>query len=549
MSIFLLLTLTLLNNGIILSLRPWISEHPTHNDAFGAKNNTAIENDNNYEELTYPPIIGNNNNTTNNKVVNITLSHNYINFSCEVFSIKNARVLNGSIPGPTIVVNAGDTLNIFYTNEMEEQKGIPIGALNTYRYMDETNLHFHGGHVSGDLPSDDIRMKIPPGSSFQYTTKFPSSHMPGTHWIHPHVHGSSALHVSNGAALALIVKDPPNYLPTVIEEANDILMLFQDFDLQRTQNIANEMGDTKFSYGPGSSSNFSKFKATLVNGQFKPYIKTMTNEWMRWRVIYAGHNTQPLNLKIMANNKKCKMILLSKDGIYIQDFPRPISIAPIPTGGRADLMVSCIKAGTYKVHVFDEDALTIQVSGISKSQTKDLPTWTPNYPSYLNNLLDRNATADCTCNTIFEECTSVKENDPFLGCVNDVPFSYKEYVHSIEIGKIIHRNINPDRHSYHQHVYPFQFIRYTQEYQPLIPQYVHEYFKVGDWHDVIQMWGLQGNVEIRFHPREHLGLLMIHCHRLTHEDRGMMSWEWLYDNGDGTCQCDERFGSNNIFSP
>jgi len=151
--------------------------------------------------------------------------------------------------------------------------------------------------------------------------------MPGTHWVHPHVHGAAALHVSNGAALALIVKDPPNYLPSVIEESKEVLMLLQDFDLGRTQAVADEMKDGKFSFGPGR--NGSNFNHRTVNGQYKPEVSARPNEWMRWRIIYAGHNTHAMDVRIRDEN--CEMFLLAKDGIYIQDFPRPITVAHIPT--------------------------------------------------------------------------------------------------------------------------------------------------------------------------------------------------------------------------
>jgi len=483
-------------------------------------------------ELTFPPIIDN----AVNGVLNMDLAHRYTDFDGEVFSMKNARLLNGILPGPTIKVNAGDTLKILYKNEMEDQ-GLPVGPENTFRYMDYTNLHFHGGHVSGELPSDDIRMKISPGSSYQYQTTFPTTHMPGTHWVHPHVHGSAALHVSNGAALALIVKDPPNYLPSVIEEAKEVLMVLQDFDLARTSTIVNEMGDTKFSYGSGT--NGSNYLTRLVNGQYRPEVNARPNEWMRWRVIYAGHNNQAMNLRI--SDEECEMVLLAKDGLYIQDFPRPITLAPIPTGGRADLMVRCTIPGTYSVTTFNDNSatLTIQVSGSALSSSP-LPSWTPDYPPYLENLLSTPVDNDCTCDTKFGECPTVQPGDPFLGCVNDLPFTSKKNIHSIELGKVVERRTNPTRHSYHQHVYPFQFVKYSQVDQSEITQEVKDYFKFGDWHDVIQMVGLEGNVELRFHPREHLGLLMLHCHRLTHEDRGMMSWENVYDSGDRTCDCDVR---------
>lgn len=485
-------------------------------------------------ELTFPPIIDN----AVNGVLDMNLFHRYAEFSSEVFSMTNARLLNGNLPGPTIKVNAGDTLRILYKNEMEDQ-GLPVGEQNTFRYMDRSNLHFHGGHVSGELPSDDIRMSISPGSSYQYQTTFPSTHMPGTHWVHPHVHGSAALHVSNGAALALIVKDPPKYLPSVIEEAEDMLLLIQEFDLIRTKNVADQMGDKKFGYGTGTGPVF-KSNVMMVNGQYMPHVKVRPKAWMRWRIVYAGHNTNPLDFAI--NSWRCEMVLLAKDGIYIQDFPRPITVAPIPTGGRADLMVRCSKKGTYTATTFGGDTLTIQVSGPTVSSVS-LPTWTPAYPPYLDDLLDTPPTRDCTCDSKFDECSSVGPDDPFLGCINDVPFSEEESIHSIELGKVVDRRTNPTTHSYHQHVYPFQFVRYSQTNQTNIAQGVQDYFRVGDWHDVIQVTGLQGNVELRFHPREHLGLLMLHCHRLTHEDRGMMSWEYVYDSEDGVCDCNVRLNT------
>jgi len=481
-------------------------------------------------ELTFPPIIDN----AVNGVLDMDLAHRYADFEGDMFRMTNARLLNGILPGPTIKVNAGDTLRILYKNEMTDQK-LPETAENAYGYMDHTNLHFHGGHVSGELPSDDVRLKIPPGDSYQYQTTFPTTHMPGTHWVHPHVHGSSALQVSNGAALALIVKDPPNYLPSIIEQAKEVLMVLMDIDLERTKKVADAMKDGKFGYGPGRDG--KDYKHRLVNGQYKPEVSARPNEWMRWRVIYAGHNHHPMDVRI--RDKRCEMVLLAKDGIYIQDFPRPITVAPIPTSGRADLMVRCTTPGTYSVTTFSDDdsspTLTIKISGTALPSTS-LPTWTPEYPPYLHNLLTATVEPACTCDSQFSKCG----DNPYLGCINNLPFHANKSIHSIELGKVVERRSNPQEHMYHQHVYPFQFQRYSKVDQPRIATEVKEYFKFGDWHDVIQMVGLEGNVEMRFHPREHLGLLMVHCHRLTHEDRGMMAWENVYDEGKLTCDCDIR---------
>ena len=46
-------------------------------------------------------------------------------------------------------------------------------------------------------------------------------------------------------------------------------------------------------------------------------------------------------------------------------------------------------------------------------------------------------------------------------------------------------------------------------------------------------------VTVRYLPTTHLGRIMLHCHRLDHEDNGMMAQEDVLDpNEGGRCQCD-----------
>jgi len=220
-------------------------------------------------------------------------------------------------------------------------------------------------------------------------------------------------------------------------------------------------------------------------------------------------------------------------------------------------MVRCKEKGMYDVTSMSDKwkdvLITLDVQDASytnnadetsASATADLEPWTPVYPAYLKDLTSVEPTPTCHCDVIFDD--KCGRNDAFQ-CVNDIPFNEDEYTHSIGFGSVVKRLTNANRkHPYHQHVYPYQFIGYkNEEHASGISKEVKEYFKAGDWHDVIMMDGLdedEGLIELRFRPQDHLGLVMLHCHQLTHEDRGMMAWEKVLnvteDNGEFGCVCD-----------
>ena len=195
------------------------------------------------------------------------------------------RGLNGTIPGPTLRIKAGDTLKLTFRNELPDQ-GIEH-VRNQFSSSDESNVHFHGLHVSGELPSDDVTKPVLPGSSYLYVTKLPDNHHPGTHWLHPHRHGSTALQVGGGAALAVIVEDPAGSLPAQVEGAPEVLLVVQQMQLEELKEVARQSGDGLFKVISGAPSR----EFTLVNGEVAPSINVNPGEWTRFRIVYAGELT------------------------------------------------------------------------------------------------------------------------------------------------------------------------------------------------------------------------------------------------------------------
>lgn len=100
---------------------------------------------------------------------------------------------------------------------------VPQTAPDCFHGNNVTNLHYHGSHVSPQPHQDYVLLNLYPEGSTgvptgqdvyavgQYQTDihpFPWNQAEGTHWYHPHKHGSTALQVLNGMSGAMIIEGP-----------------------------------------------------------------------------------------------------------------------------------------------------------------------------------------------------------------------------------------------------------------------------------------------------------------------------------------------------
>lgn len=114
--------------------------------------------------------------------VDVTLTLDVADHTSAAGTITNTRLFNGMLPGPTIRIFPGETLRVNFINNLVE-KGTPVTTTNVYSHPEDTNLHYHGAHVSGELPSDDVTLTLSPGDSYNYESYFPDVHVPGTLWV------------------------------------------------------------------------------------------------------------------------------------------------------------------------------------------------------------------------------------------------------------------------------------------------------------------------------------------------------------------------------
>lgn len=438
----------------------------------------------------------------------------------------------GDVPGNTWMIRPGDRLSVLLKNDLEGSLG--PDALNNFHHPNTTNLHVHGLHVSPIAPADDVLYTVAhPQASAQYEYHILADHSPGTYWYHPHHHGSTLLQAAGGAAGAIVVQDPPGYLSPQLEAMADQVFVVQDLTASKLKFAAKASHDNLFKAERWSSQD----EFLLVNGAPLPVVSAQPGEWQRWRLVMAGMSRY-LNLGFGS----CEAALLAKDGVYIADFPRFVPRVSIPPGGRADLVVRCPAAPAGKamehsitsfkppvdnpgVHTFEGKVLTVQVDGLPMEGTsaKDLQPWAPPVrPEYL--LDTRAREPQCSCSTSMGIGSNSKwiEGHLFAGP--------KSYMHRSPRNALVERKLSGlDKHPYHQHSWHFQL----QE----TPAGDNPYFKAGDWHDTyvnVQ----DSEARVRFQTADFHGPLVVHCHDVSHSDKGMIAVEYVEGESDRNCGCD-----------
>jgi len=435
----------------------------------------------------------------------------------------NTRLLGGSLPGPTLRIRRGEWLYVNFENDLVEQPGTNTRQ-GEFAWPDSTNLHFHGPHISGERPGDDTTLVIDPGESFRFEVFVPEDHMGGIHWMHPHRHGSGALQIGGGAAMVVVIEDREGELPVEVENAEEIILMVQLFDNDTFESrIVPQSRDGLFNLvtANGVDDDFR-----LVNGQYKPTLEIIAGDWQRWRVVFGSWDRNPLDLE-MDTNGVCEMILLSKDGIYINDYPRPIDKYPIPTGGRTDIMVRCRATGQFTVTDYGGDLFTLNVVGPSNGAGIDVSTpategFVFQRPSYLTDLRSSTPTPGCSCDTYLNR-----------NQMNGLSYNPTRFLHTVALGSIVERTIEGvDNHPYHQHVYPFQLQQFFG-----ISSEDNDYYKLGDYHDSLMVRS-SDTVRVRYLANNFVGRMTVHCHRVDHSDRGMLSAEDIVDGG--VCRCSPR---------
>ena len=472
------------------------------------------------------------------------------------------RAYNGSVPGPTLRVRAGDRLQLLLVNDLPPDRGFCDGAweeANRPHGFNATNLHTHGLHVSPAsvyregtgaphrpgaspvLASDDVSLVIGPGTRQRYCLWLPAFHAPGTFWYHPHKHGSVALQVANGLVGALIVEEEPGH--EIVREASDLVWVIHELN--------GENAAALYTRNP-------PLPRFYINGASQPTLRMRPGEVQRWRFINAtGTPAGYGEIKLLDGAGQAQPLhLVAVDGItFYGKAPQSKLAWVMPPGGRADFLVQLSRAGRYRVikdtvrdapPTLRQELAFVEVAGAAMAAV--LPARLPgDRPRYLNPILQ--ATEQPAKVRFRIGLRQPGEHRPCGLHANDFEINEKKYQpgfidHSVSLNAVEQwelTNSSGMLHPFHIHVNPFQVVDGPDHLiDPEAPDAPDNWI----WRDTVGIPpGSQANpgkVRIRTRFLTYHGRYVLHCHFLDHEDLGMMQNVLVRGAGAPPCTPVER---------
>jgi FtsP/CotA-like multicopper oxidase with cupredoxin domain/peroxiredoxin len=431
------------------------------------------------------------------------------------------RSYNGALVGPTLRARPGDNLLVRVINDLpDESPTAHPSSTNGPHNLNTTNLHSHGLHVSPEDNSDNVFLEVAPRSRQDFRFSLPQNHPPGTHWYHPHKHGSVAIQVSSGMAGALIIEGGLDDIKE-IKEAKDRIFVFQQIPYSEIS-AAEPVGKLELEH-------FDRIRfwsslegrQTTINGFKQPVIEMAPGEVERWRFIHAGIAEQlDIALQTANQTKSLKLNAIAADGIALGTI-QPMDFVTLAPGYRWDVLVQApTTPGEY--FVFDlqtspgRPSLRLGEIETTSALARVVVCGTPkNMP-----LPDAAALAHLAP---YKKITSVqnKRRLEFDGAgsvwkINGQQFDPTRTDHCPVVGTAEEWELfsKTEHHPFHIHVNPFEIISVKNPDEKEVPI-------DAVWKDTVLLRSGH-TITLRMRFEDFAGKTVLHCHKLDHEDQGMM---------------------------
>jgi FtsP/CotA-like multicopper oxidase with cupredoxin domain len=403
--------------------------------------------------------------------------------------LVTAATYDGSYPGPTLVICAGDHVTVHLKNELGEP----------------TNLHTHGFHVSPEANHDNVFERIEPGQSFTYEYDIPPDMPAGAYWYHPHLHMFVEPQVFAGLAGAIVQEGGLDTLPA-LRHVRQRWIVIQNAQIKAGKVVP-----------VGESSETSS--RLYVNGVKDPTAHIRPGELQRWRIFNADAD----RFVVLRLAHRQRFQLLAEDG---HTLARPLTVRTlqIAPGSRREVLVRGGKPGAYKLQAIpfaqfpggqkaanggpepNETLLTLRSTGRPK-RTPLPPHLALAHPEDLRGKpIDRKRTIS------FNEMTEPSGASAFT--LNGMKFDPERIDVTMKLGSIEQWtlvNETSEWHTFHIHINDFQLVSVAGRPVP----YVLEADNVA--------LAPKSKTVVLMHPTDFTGKFVFHCHVTFHEDHGMMA--------------------------
>jgi FtsP/CotA-like multicopper oxidase with cupredoxin domain len=372
---------------------------------------------------------------------------------------------NGALPGPVFVVNRGDHASIPFENRLAEP----------------TTVHWHGLVVPTAMdgqPQDPIA----PGASYTYA--FDVNQRAGLSFFHPHPDMATSSQVALGLAGGFLIRDAEEAALGLPAGSFEVPLVLRDANYDRTGNL---------SYN-GTASGFTG-KSMLVNGVQDPYLST-SPAVHRLRVV-GGSNSRVFTLALSNGDP---LTVIGNDGGLLPAPAKETEVVLSP-GERLDLLVDLRTSGGKTVSLIDRSSgwnlLEFRVD--NSTPQGSMPTGTLSTIERLSNPVG-------TRTFSFDGMTRI----------NGQLFELDRIDFQVNVGDVEQWTFTTNGnapHPVHIHGASFQVVSRSGGRGRL-------YSWEQGWKDTVLLNdGETVTVLIRF---DLAGRYLMHCHKLEHEDAGMM---------------------------
>jgi FtsP/CotA-like multicopper oxidase with cupredoxin domain len=375
-----------------------------------------------------------------------------------------------SFPGPTFRANRGDSANVQLTNGL----------------LDETTVHWHGMIVQGGATDGHPRYVVAPGASNNTYYRFPIVQRACMNWYHPHPHMMTGEQVCLGLAGAFIVNDNEEAALGLPSGAYEVPLIVRDAKLDHAGNLT---------YTSKSSGFLGDIP--LVNGTRDPYHDVDARLY-RLRVL-NGANARLFRLALVNG---APFTVIGNDGGLLETATQVGQIEFGP-GERLDLLVDFrgLQVGA-KVMLRDVNAgwdlLEFRVTQVGVGGS---------IPTTLSTISALSAPVT-TREFSFDGMSRINGRVYDLNRIDfQVPFGQTELWRFTTGGNA--------PHPVHVHGASFQVQSRSGGRGQLFP------WERG-WKDTVLLEDGE-TVEVLIRFDHYRGLYLLHCHKLEHEDMGMMA--------------------------